>query len=408
MSETNTQPPWPERDVWQAFPDGQPLTFSIPCLKDRELSKSITSSASVSAPTHDVTLHPDWTIAAPHDFETERLATALGGYCSCLDLCDRLAPILTQIVEAQTRINTPEIVRHSNKKWSINAEHFDRKETYFFLDDAAFETRNYAHFSSLSGCPVWLIRHVTHALESAWGSWSQPPTVLPGLASLVRDEQHLSLLWFYNIHPSELPALADGIEVVDGPLDPTCYANLKYGNTPGEWLREVLAYRPTTQVLRWLTTLDGKLPAAAVGRWLSFDLDLVSIDLLLQKKDIFEETYFLAAMTDLQLESICRIYASALGAELHLWPSHFSFLAENGVDTPDFDAPTITRVHAEVGPDLPSPWKFKAPRPAPPLSKASVAVMLAVDWPPDQLIKAIVAGLRECITFADYQTAESD
>ena len=59
-------------------PDGSPLLASIRCWTSR----------APKAPhrTHAVTIDATWQVTVPHDLESERLAVALGGYLSCLEL----------------------------------------------------------------------------------------------------------------------------------------------------------------------------------------------------------------------------------------------------------------------------------------------------------------------------------
>jgi hypothetical protein len=59
-------------------PDGEPLTLKVRCWTSRS------SKAPVSR--HPITLDPDWSVTTPHDLESERIASAFGGYLSCADL----------------------------------------------------------------------------------------------------------------------------------------------------------------------------------------------------------------------------------------------------------------------------------------------------------------------------------
>lgn len=69
-----------------------PLTLTVDCRTTREPGGRIVS--------HEVTLYEDGTVTTPHDLDSERIAAALGGYLSCLDLADRGVPAL----EAWTRL----------------------------------------------------------------------------------------------------------------------------------------------------------------------------------------------------------------------------------------------------------------------------------------------------------------
>ena len=70
-------------------PDG-PLTISIRCSTVR---------ANGPGKRHDITINPDWTITTPHDLDLERIATAMGGYLSCLEFGDHTLPALYELVQ---------------------------------------------------------------------------------------------------------------------------------------------------------------------------------------------------------------------------------------------------------------------------------------------------------------------
>lgn len=63
-----------------------PMVLQVDCRTSRDASGRVVE--------HPVTLHPDGTVETPHDLESERIAVALGGYLTCLDLVDRGFPAL--------------------------------------------------------------------------------------------------------------------------------------------------------------------------------------------------------------------------------------------------------------------------------------------------------------------------
>jgi len=69
-----------------------PLALTVDCRTTREPGGRVVE--------HEVTLHADGTVTTPHDLDSERIAAALGGYLSCLDLVDHGVPAL----EAWTRL----------------------------------------------------------------------------------------------------------------------------------------------------------------------------------------------------------------------------------------------------------------------------------------------------------------
>ena len=61
------------------------------------------------AVTHQVTVHHDWRVTVPHDLGGERVAAALGGHCSCLELVDRVIPAVRAIMPLLSRQELPAI-----------------------------------------------------------------------------------------------------------------------------------------------------------------------------------------------------------------------------------------------------------------------------------------------------------
>ena len=70
-----------------------------------ELTVACRTSRGVGAKTrrHPVTIEVDGTVTTPHDLDAERVAAAMGGYLSCLDLVDRAAPAFQQWLRAIRR-----------------------------------------------------------------------------------------------------------------------------------------------------------------------------------------------------------------------------------------------------------------------------------------------------------------
>ena len=61
-----------------------PLVIKVPCRTSAE--------PGARAKVHAITLEADGSVTTPHDLDNERIAAALGGYLSCLDLVDKAVP----------------------------------------------------------------------------------------------------------------------------------------------------------------------------------------------------------------------------------------------------------------------------------------------------------------------------
>lgn len=71
-------------------PGGQNLTLVISCTSHpRELEGR----------THEVVIHPDWTVTTVHDLESERLARALGAWSSCLHFAESTVPAYRYVLD---------------------------------------------------------------------------------------------------------------------------------------------------------------------------------------------------------------------------------------------------------------------------------------------------------------------
>jgi len=90
---------WVPRQEPGPAPEGESLVVSVPC----------SSALGLSEPQrhHEVVIHPDWSVATPHDLAAERIAVALGGHLSCLDLVDRALPAARSWVGLSARREVP-------------------------------------------------------------------------------------------------------------------------------------------------------------------------------------------------------------------------------------------------------------------------------------------------------------
>jgi len=90
-------------------PNGQDLVVDIDCT---------THPLERTGTTHEVTIHPDWTVDTVHDLEGERIARAVGGWSSCLHFAESVVPAYRHMLEVMAE---PSLVpRGVLRGWWIN------------------------------------------------------------------------------------------------------------------------------------------------------------------------------------------------------------------------------------------------------------------------------------------------
>jgi hypothetical protein len=121
------------------------VTLSVVCHTSRDRSDPGTR--------HDITLLADGSIRTPHDLESERLAVALGGFLSCVELVDRTAPVFWEWLALQQRLGGPPIrSRDEGRRWTPTARAACcARGGYETPVAAADHARSPAHFAALRG-----------------------------------------------------------------------------------------------------------------------------------------------------------------------------------------------------------------------------------------------------------------
>lgn len=94
-------------------PDGAVLHVTVPCRTspDRRIAPA----------RHEVRIHPDWRVDLPHDLDAERIAEALGGYCSCIALVERAVPALREWVALMRRSSERLPIERDGNAWVVAA-----------------------------------------------------------------------------------------------------------------------------------------------------------------------------------------------------------------------------------------------------------------------------------------------
>src|SRR5664279_420257 len=103
--------------------DADPFILSpIPPSPDGALELSVncrtTRGRGGPRTTHPIVIEADWTVTTPHDLALERVAAAMGGYLSCLELVDRGIAGLREIVQRRARRSVARMSRDTGGRWT--------------------------------------------------------------------------------------------------------------------------------------------------------------------------------------------------------------------------------------------------------------------------------------------------
>lgn len=134
-----------------------PVALSVPCRTTREPTASVVR--------HRVTIEPDGSVVTPHDLDAERIAVALGGYLTCVDLVDRGVPALHRWVRLVLRQEPlPVVSRDDGSSWlpattgeCCNRHGYQRPEVAFA------HGRSPGHLSTVFGVDDELLRLLVEA-----------------------------------------------------------------------------------------------------------------------------------------------------------------------------------------------------------------------------------------------------
>jgi hypothetical protein len=237
-----------EFDLDEVLPAPQgPLQIVMPC------------RAGTSGPVaqHEIVLAADWTVSTPHDLALERIAVAMGGDpVSCLDLADREAAALREMVQLRARRALPGLARTSAGDWQVRAPvtrcrcESLRTRT---AAEAAEHLRGAVHAGYRGDCSPERLGRLQAAVERAHDTtWAGPPADEWGAAGCVREHDGLARLWDVGLHP-ELVARIHAAIWPDGPPMPSWFfVGAVTRRADLRWLGETLQAAPDPAVAVWL------------------------------------------------------------------------------------------------------------------------------------------------------------
>lgn len=368
-------------------PGKGPLELMVECRTSKIASSGIS---------HPVTIHSDWTVATPHDFDAERIAAAFGGYTSCATLVESTIPAFRASLEFLNRRS--EIPLRADKKNGWRVHLVDQRpgccrgHAFTSAAVAAHHMRTAKHLAAQHDVPEWQMDAVMTSAETAWGAWEETPAVDADVARLIRDPNGIAELWRAGIHPDRIPELAGAAAVVE-PLPTMYFLGLTYGNVNRRWLSRVMAHRPDPDTATWLTWLDEPQRMGTAddwGLWLGFGISKKDVLMAMRANLPPSAVYTIATLTGWP-EHVAAQYLTAWAhAGCSPTPNHFMALKRHGVEYP---RPLIGAIDAlchdaEVllGFDV-EPYRFS-------IDRTELAVMLEILGTRHEVINSLRRGVR--------------
>jgi len=356
-----------------------PLTFEVECLTSRTARRG---------PRHPVTLHPDGVLETPHDLAAERVAVALGGYCSCLELAEAAPRFLADAVGLLTRRARPPLRRRADGRWSLRrSSECGCPVSFRSAADAAAHARAARHLAAVHGTRERLVRGILEGLGQVLPSAARDA---PELAERVREPRGPDRLWAAGLHPDDALAWSRLAVAVTEPLPVSFYLGLAYGEADHAFVREALSGRPdgdTAAWLAWFPTDVGTGPACRV--LLAAGLPRNDVLGLLSAGVEGDRLTALSEESDLPTEVVGRQLAAWARADC--WPEggHLRILARHGLTAHCPSAALLDRLLADA-----------AALAAPP-SRTELGVMAALVGGRAGVLEALDRGMRSAADLVD-------
>jgi hypothetical protein len=306
-----------------------PLTAQVPCR---------TSRVGGRVRYHDVTIGADWSVQTPHDIELERIAAAMGGYLSCVDLVDREVPALRELVQLRARRTLPDLACRAPAAWLLKfkpALCSCERIVFATAAEAAAHAREPLHVARRHGAVPRAVERLLAQVETAHGTAFYVPPADARARTLVRDYDGLALLWEAGVHPDLVCWLHDQLWR-DGPALPVrFYLGAAVRRPDLRWIAETLAAVPDDDVAGWLawtsTDLDHRHPSAR-AQWLLAGVPRRAIVALARGGYTPAEIAQVAVSTGLSAASAATALAAWTLADCHPTPDDVLLLDELGVD----------------------------------------------------------------------------
>lgn len=259
-------------------PSAAPLIVTIRCYRDRRHDRWSH---------HDVTLHPDWSAQVPHDLDAEKVLVALGGYCSCIELVDRVLPAVRTYLLRQLRLELPWLSRDRRGHWRSA----DRVEgccawgaTWPTAADAADHLRSARHVAAEHGARTAQVLTLGRMLLSERGL-RDPVILRPDAARLTAyallEPAAVAELWRAGLSPELVRAVHR--RVATRPLPAGFFLGVLTKRPDLAWIRQTPQQAPEREVHKWLVwteTAEDRSQPTLRADWLAAGVSRRDIETL--------------------------------------------------------------------------------------------------------------------------------
>lgn len=184
---------------------GGPLVARVRCC---------TARAGGKVASHEVRIAADWSVSTPHNIALERVAAAMGGYLSCVDLVDAEVPALQELAQLRARRVVPPISRNGAGRWTLDTLAADctcDASGFVSAAEAAEHARDPLHVGRLRGVVPRVLQQLLAQIEQAYGTAFYLPPDPPQVHGVVRERDGLAELWDAGIHPVLVRHLHDAL-----------------------------------------------------------------------------------------------------------------------------------------------------------------------------------------------------
>ena len=205
---------------------------------------------------HEVVIGADWHVQVPHDVSAERVAVALGGYLTCVELVDRALPAARELFGLVRRRRFPELRRGGDRVWvpARPAEGCCRGPSirYSGPAEAAVHLRGIPHAAAAHGTGQRLVNAVFAAVMRAHGYDRDvpfPETEARQASACVPSVRDIRLLWLAGVAPRYVATVHRALGIPGAPCRSTSTSAWSLADLT--WPGLPTALGPMTPMGRW-------------------------------------------------------------------------------------------------------------------------------------------------------------
>jgi hypothetical protein len=333
---------------------------------------------------HEVTIDADWAVETPHDLELERIAGAMGGYLSCLELVDKTVPALRDLVQLRARRSSTGVARDADGAWTLEHRCGCGLSCYPSATEAVAHALSVGHFAASRTLDLRIVLRLLDAVEQAHGTRFAAPPPDECDPSCCDARCGLDLLWDQGVHPRLVSAIHEQVWPTGPPLPASFYLGVVMRSVDLAWLATTIAAAPDPDVAVWLAwtsgVLDRNRPKARL-HWLRAGMSRSVIAALAQSQYTPLDVARLSALSQRSVPSAGRVLASWTLAGCG--PTVDDLLLLETLDVDPYWAPTSAAVE----------YLFSRTRAKP--SRTQIGLVLAVCGTRPSALRLLDAGVRD-------------